>query len=65
MELYWDACLLKPLAKPRANLPEMNMWIMHQLYTLTTIVLVLQTIYYDHLVSWWVGEQVDLFPEVS
>jgi hypothetical protein len=39
-----------------------------QLYTLTTIILVLQTIYYDHVMRWWAGDREeveDLFPEVS
>jgi len=37
-----------------------------QLYTLTTIVLVLQVIYYEHLMSWWKKRGVEvLFPEVS
>jgi len=37
-----------------------------QLYTLTTIVLVLQVVYYDHLMSWWKKGGVEvLFPEVS
>lgn len=46
----------------------MTVFGMNQLYTLTTIVLVLQTIYYDHIVRWWESRQVenvDLFPEVS
>lgn len=40
-----------------------------QLYTLTTIILVLQTIYYDRLNALWRRDRVrsvdDLFPEVS
>ena len=39
-----------------------------QLYTFTTIVLVLQTIYYDHVAHLWARAPVeveDLFPEVS
>lgn len=37
-----------------------------QLYTLTTIVLVLQVIYYDHFLSWWKKGGVEVFfPEVS
>ncbi|KAG0555124.1 hypothetical protein KC19_12G146400 [Ceratodon purpureus] len=54
-------CYLEP-----ATLP--TQFYMATLYTLTTIILVLQTIYYDHIVRWWANDRVeveDLFPEVQ
>lgn len=54
-------CYLEP-----ATLP--TQFYMAILYTLTTIILVLQTIYCEHVARWWAGGRVeveDLFPEIQ